>query len=185
MDGNQIFYQVVLRRDHPLAQGDRVAFYERMLKPVAEAYNDLGVPARYRPVNDVITAEGRKIAGTGAAEIGDWVTTIASQSLMQRERDVSEIAKQGTETGFRVFPFGVGADVDGAGLDGAHRAAVLADGLGHRYDDWLRGQTLVYRRQIHAVQHRRHVQHEHRRVAENQTAALQRGNAQLVHRESG
>jgi lipoate-protein ligase A len=78
LDGNQIFYQVVLHRDHPLAQGDKAAFYERMLVPVASAYNDLGVPARYRPVNDVVTAEGRKIAGTGAAEIGDCIVLVGN-----------------------------------------------------------------------------------------------------------
>lgn len=78
LDGAQIFYQIVLHRDHPLAQGDKAAFYERMLQPVAEAYNDLGVPARYRPVNDVITAEGRKIAGTGAAEIGDCIVLVGN-----------------------------------------------------------------------------------------------------------
>ena len=78
LDGKQTFYQIVLRRDHPLAQGDKAAFYERMLVPVAEAYNDLGVPARYRAVNDVITAEGRKIAGTGAAEIGDCIVLVGN-----------------------------------------------------------------------------------------------------------
>jgi lipoate-protein ligase A len=78
LDGDQIFYQIVLHRDHPLAQGNKAAFYERMLKPVAEAYNDLGVPAHYRPVNDVVTAEGRKIAGTGAAEIGDCIVLVGN-----------------------------------------------------------------------------------------------------------
>lgn len=78
LDGNQVFYQVVLRRDHPLARGNKAAFYERMLLPVVEAYNDLGVPARYRPVNDVITAEGRKIAGTGAAEIGECIVLVGN-----------------------------------------------------------------------------------------------------------
>ena len=45
---------------------------------MAEAYADLGVPARYRPVNDVITAAGRKISGTGAAEIGDFVVLVGN-----------------------------------------------------------------------------------------------------------
>jgi len=49
-----------------------------MLQPVADAYIDLGVPARYRPVNDVITATGRKISGTGAAIIGDYVVLVGS-----------------------------------------------------------------------------------------------------------
>jgi len=71
LDGKQIFFQLVLSRHHPLARGDKAALYQRFLEPVARTYEDLGVPARYRPVNDVITAAGRKISGTGAAEIGD------------------------------------------------------------------------------------------------------------------
>lgn len=78
LDGNQIFYQVVLHRDHPLAQGSREAFYQRMLQPVAEAYCDLGVPSHYRPVNDVLTDEGHKISGTGAATIGDYVVLVGN-----------------------------------------------------------------------------------------------------------
>jgi lipoate---protein ligase len=78
LDGNQIFFQIVLHRDNPLAQGDKTTLYERMLQPVAEAYADLGVPARYRPVNDVITLAGRKISGTGAAEIGDYVVLVGN-----------------------------------------------------------------------------------------------------------
>ena len=78
LDGNQIFYQVVLHRDHPAAQGDKQAFYQRLLEPVAQCYNDLGVSARYRPVNDVVTAEGRKIAGTGAATIGEYAILVGN-----------------------------------------------------------------------------------------------------------
>ena len=78
LDGNQIFYQIVLHKDHPLAQGDKAAFYRRMLQPVADAYTDLGVPARYRPINDVITQEGRKISGTGAATIDDYVVLVGN-----------------------------------------------------------------------------------------------------------
>jgi len=78
LDGKQIFFQVVLHKNNPLAQGDKTAFYERMLQPVAEAYVDLGVLARYRPVNDVITLEGRKISGTGATEIGDSIVLVGN-----------------------------------------------------------------------------------------------------------
>ena len=78
LDGNQIFYQIVLHQDHPLAQGGKTAFYQRMLQPVAEAYGDLGVSARYRPVNDIVTDDGRKISGTGAATIGDYVVLVGN-----------------------------------------------------------------------------------------------------------
>ena len=78
LDGNQIFYQIVLHKDNPLAHGDKAALYRRMLQPVANAYADLGVPARYRPVNDVVTVEGRKVSGTGAAEIGDFIVLVGN-----------------------------------------------------------------------------------------------------------
>ena len=46
--------------------------------PVVETYNDLGIPAKFKPVNDVITVEGRKISGTGAAEIGDYIILVGN-----------------------------------------------------------------------------------------------------------
>jgi lipoate-protein ligase A len=78
LDGRQIFFQLVLHRDNPLAVGDKTTLYRRMLQPVADAYADLGVPARYRPVNDVVTETGRKISGTGAAEIGEYVVLVGN-----------------------------------------------------------------------------------------------------------
>ena len=78
LDGNQVFFQLVLRRDAPAAAGDKETFYRRLLEPVAAAYGDLGVPASYRPVNDVVTADGRKISGTGVAEIGDFVVLVGN-----------------------------------------------------------------------------------------------------------
>ncbi|MGQ9568179.1 MAG: lipoate--protein ligase [Anaerolineae bacterium] len=78
LDGNQLFYQVVLRRDHPLARGSKIDFYARLLEPVAQTYRDLGVPATFRPVNDIVTPEGRKISGNGAAEIGQGVVLVGN-----------------------------------------------------------------------------------------------------------
>ncbi|MGC8838585.1 MAG: lipoate--protein ligase [Anaerolineae bacterium] len=78
LDGNQLFYQVVLRRDHPLAQGSKTEFYARLLEPVAQTYRDLGVQAAFRPVNDIVTAEGRKISGNGAAEIGQGLVLVGN-----------------------------------------------------------------------------------------------------------
>ena len=71
LDGDQIFYQIILHKDNPLAAGDKTEFYRRFLQPVADAYTTLGIPAQYRPVNDVITADGRKISGNGVAQMGD------------------------------------------------------------------------------------------------------------------
>ncbi|MBC7224450.1 MAG: lipoate--protein ligase family protein, partial [Anaerolineae bacterium] len=78
LDGDQLFYQLVLRRDHPLAHGSKADFYARFLEPVAQTYRDLGVEASFRPVNDIVTAEGRKISGNGAAEIGQGVVLVGN-----------------------------------------------------------------------------------------------------------
>jgi lipoate-protein ligase A len=78
LDGNQLFYQLILHKDHPLAGGSKADFYQRLLQPVVDTYQELGIDARYRPVNDIITTEGRKIAGTGAAEIDDHVILVGN-----------------------------------------------------------------------------------------------------------
>ena len=78
LDGNQIFYQLVLHKNNPLAQGDKLGFYQRMLEPVVQTYAELGVPVKFRPVNDIVTAEGRKISGNGAADIGDYVILVGN-----------------------------------------------------------------------------------------------------------
>ena len=78
LDGDQLFFQLVLHKNHPLVQGSKTDLYRRMLEPVAKAYGDLGVPAVYRPINDVITTDGRKVSGTGAAEIADHVVLVGN-----------------------------------------------------------------------------------------------------------
>jgi len=78
LDGRQVFFQLVIHRDNPAARGDKATFYRRMLEPVVAAYGDLGVKTLFRPVNDVVTTEGRKISGTGAAEIGDYLILVGN-----------------------------------------------------------------------------------------------------------
>jgi len=81
LDGQQIFFQLVIHRDNPLAPRDKEAFYRRYLAPVVETYRQVGVDARYKPVNDIVTAEGRKISGTGAADIGDYQILVGNLIL--------------------------------------------------------------------------------------------------------
>jgi len=80
LDGNQIFFQLVLRRDHPVAPRKREAFYQKFLRPVVNVYRRIGIPAEYKPVNDVITGT-RKISGTGVGEIGDCVVFVGNVIL--------------------------------------------------------------------------------------------------------
>lgn len=67
LDGDQLFVQWVMA---PSSLPSRVdARFELFARPLVETYRELGVEARFRPVNDVHVG-GRKIAGTGAARIG-------------------------------------------------------------------------------------------------------------------
>ena len=78
LDGRQLFFQLVIHKDNPLIPATKEECYRRFLEPVAQTYRDLGVQARYRPVNDIITAEGRKISGSGAAEIGEFFVMVGN-----------------------------------------------------------------------------------------------------------
>ena len=78
LDGRQLFYQIVLNDQHPLAAGDKATVYARLLAPVVETYSDLGIPARYKPINDIVTEAGRKISGNGAAHIENSLVLVGN-----------------------------------------------------------------------------------------------------------
>lgn len=77
LDGNQLFYQVILRMDNPAVTKNKGLFYKKMLQPVINVYRHIGIEAEYKPINDVIV-ETRKISGTGAAEIGDCIVFVGN-----------------------------------------------------------------------------------------------------------
>ncbi len=77
LDQRQIFFQVVLNRNHRLVGPNRELFYRRLLEPAVRVYNRLGIPARFQPLND-IAVENRKLSGTGAGEIGECVVFVGN-----------------------------------------------------------------------------------------------------------
>ncbi len=66
LDQNQQFYHVIVPRNHPLARGTVEDFFRNVLRAVVEFYRSYGLPAEYKPVNDVVI-RGRKASGNGAA----------------------------------------------------------------------------------------------------------------------
>jgi lipoate-protein ligase A len=70
LDGNQLFFQLILHKDRPEVPKNKADFYRKFLVPVVETYREFGVAAEYKPVNDIV-ANGRKVSGTGAGEIND------------------------------------------------------------------------------------------------------------------
>ncbi len=93
LDSDQLFYQLVIRSDSPLVPSGKEAFYRKFLEPVAETYRAIGILGKYRPVNDVITEDGRKISGTGAAEIEDHLVLVGNLIMDFNYQMMSRVLK--------------------------------------------------------------------------------------------
>ncbi|MGM0475834.1 MAG: lipoate--protein ligase family protein [Pseudomonadota bacterium] len=75
LDREQMFFHFI----YPAGRAPRFVsrIFEHFIDPVIATYQDLGVNATFRPVND-IHVDGRKIGGTGAATIGDATVMVGS-----------------------------------------------------------------------------------------------------------
>ena len=75
LDRHQMFFHFI----YPGARAPRIVsdIYRKFTTPVINTYQDLGVNATFRPVND-IHVDGRKIGGTGAASIGAATLMVGS-----------------------------------------------------------------------------------------------------------
>jgi lipoate-protein ligase A len=75
LDAGQLFTQWIFHEGRlPLHLEERFELYVR---PLVETYRALGIPATYRPVNDIHVG-GSKIGGTGAARIGGAEVVVGS-----------------------------------------------------------------------------------------------------------
>ncbi len=97
LDENQIFFQLVIRRDNPAFPRKIVALYELVAGPCVDTYRDLGVDAVFRPVNDVITRDGRKVSGLGGADIGECMVFVGNIILDFDYRSMASILKVPSE----------------------------------------------------------------------------------------
>ena len=77
LDGDQLFFHLILHKDNPQVPKKKELFYKKFLQPVIDVYRKIGIDAEHKPVNDII-AGTRKISGTGAGEIGDSVVFVGN-----------------------------------------------------------------------------------------------------------
>jgi len=92
LDGNQLFFQLIIQRDNPIAPRRIDAFYKKFLQPVIGVHRRIGLEAKYKPVNDLVI-ETRKISGTGAAEIGDSIVFVGNLILDFDYETMSRVLK--------------------------------------------------------------------------------------------
>jgi len=92
LDDGQLFYQLVLRRDHPQAPAGRAEFFGKFLQPVAETFREFGVAAQYKLVNDIVV-NGCKISGNGAAEIEGMAVLVGNFILDFDYKRMSQVLR--------------------------------------------------------------------------------------------
>jgi lipoate-protein ligase A len=71
LDDNQIFYQVIWNSKNSNFPRNVKEIFEYLSTPPCETYQKFGIKASFRSENDIITDNGKKIAGEGGGDIGD------------------------------------------------------------------------------------------------------------------
>ncbi len=93
LDENQIFYQLIWKRDNPKFSNAIDKIYPWFSQAPIETYRNFGIQAEFRAVNDIITRRGRKIAGEGGGNIGDCMVFVGGILLDFDYRAMSRILK--------------------------------------------------------------------------------------------
>ena len=76
LDENQIFYQLIWKKDNPRFPKVIQDTFSWFSEAPVETYRSLGIQAEYRAINDIVTKEGRKIAGEGGGNIGECMVFV-------------------------------------------------------------------------------------------------------------
>jgi lipoate-protein ligase A len=93
LDENQIFYQLIWRKDNPGVPKAIHDIYPWFSEAPAETYRTFGIETEFRAVNDLITKEGRKIAGEGGGNIGECMVFVGGILLDFDYKAMSRILK--------------------------------------------------------------------------------------------
>ncbi len=94
LDYGQIFSQWVFQPGQlPASIDERFRIY---VNPLVDTYQALGVNATHRPIND-IHVNGKKIGGTGAAQIGNAEVVVGSLMMTFDKATMSRVLKVSSE----------------------------------------------------------------------------------------
>jgi lipoate-protein ligase A len=94
LDNGQLFTQWIFHKeDLPASLEERFAFY---IDPIVQTYRELGIPAEYRPIND-IHVKGKKIGGTGAAQMGIAEVLVGSLMFTFDKKTMAQVLKVPSE----------------------------------------------------------------------------------------
>ena len=93
LDENQIFYQLIWKKDHPKFPRAVDEIYSWFSQAPVETYRTFEIESEFRVVNDIITKKGRKIAGEGGGNIGECMVFVGGILLDFDFQAMSRILK--------------------------------------------------------------------------------------------
>lgn len=93
LDENQIFYQLIWRKGNKRFPMRVTDVFSQLSQPVCDTYRDFGIETRFRPENDIITKDERKIAGEGGGDIGDSMVFVGGILMDFDYQTMSKILK--------------------------------------------------------------------------------------------
>jgi lipoate-protein ligase A len=94
LDHGQVFTQWVFQRGHlPQSLEERFELY---IRPLVSTYQALGINAYQRPIND-IHVDGKKIGGTGAAQMGQAEVVVGSLMFSFDKATMARVLKVPSE----------------------------------------------------------------------------------------
>ncbi len=94
LDGGQVFVQWVFHPGRlPVDLSQR---FETYVRPLVATYRALGIEAYHRPINDIHVG-GKKIGGTGAAQMGEAEVVVGSLMFGFDRRTMARVLKVASE----------------------------------------------------------------------------------------
>ena len=94
LDNGQLFSQWIFHKnDLPSSLDERFQLY---IEPLVQTYHALGIDAAIRPINDILV-NGKKIGGTGAAQIGIAEVVVGSLMYTFDKKTMSKVLKVSSE----------------------------------------------------------------------------------------
>lgn len=76
LDHNQVFYQVIWQKKNPAFPTRIKDIFSMLSQPACDTYHDFGIETHFRPENDIVTKDQRKIAGEGGGDIGEHMVFV-------------------------------------------------------------------------------------------------------------
>lgn len=93
LDKNQIFYQLIWKKGHKKLPVKIKDIFSQLSQPAIDTYNDFGIKTMFRPENDIITKNNKKIAGEGGGDIDNSMVFVGGILMDFDYETMSKILK--------------------------------------------------------------------------------------------